>query len=379
MKIVIAMDSFKGSLSAPEACAAVQRGLSVIPKADFILIPMADGGEGTAECLASACGGAMVWENVPALFGREKKCGYALVDGGQTAVIETAMAAGIADLKPEERDVLRASTYGVGVQIRNALARGCKKIVVGLGGSATTDGALGALQALGVAFYDKNGVRIPNGAGGGMLSEIVRADASGMIDREGAELLYACDVTNPLYGENGAAYVYGPQKGADGETVRLLDEGLRSFSKVLTECFGTDVSLVPGAGAAGGLCGGLLCALGGTVRSGFEILSDAASLEDKIATADLVFTGEGKTDGQTVFGKLPCRVGDTAKKYGVPVIVLSGSVLSSAADLYGHGITALFDAVPAPASLENVMSQAEKNLEFTAKNIGRTICAMVIK
>jgi len=180
-------------------------------------------------------------------------------------------------------------------------------------------------------------------------------------------------VTNPLYGPEGAAYVYGPQKGADPETVEALDQGLRSFSKVLAACFGRDISLVPGAGAAGGLCGGLLCALGGTVRSGFEILSDAAALEEKIASSDLVITGEGKTDGQTVFGKLPCRVGETGKKYGVPVLLISGSVLPTAADLYPHGITALFDTVPAPMSLSDVMDRAESSLEFTARNLARLI------
>lgn len=372
MKITIAMDSFKGSLSAPAACAAVARGFSEIPDVTFSLVPMADGGEGTVECLAAACGNEVLWETVPDLFGREKSCGYTILSG-DTSVVETAMAAGIADLKPEERDVLRASTYGVGVQIKNALSRGCKRIIVGLGGSATTDGAMGALQALGVVFYDGNGTRIPEGAGGGQLSSVVRADASGMVTVGDAEILYACDVTNPLYGPEGAAYVYGPQKGADPETVEALDQGLRSFSKVLAACFSRDISLVPGAGAAGGLCGGLLCALGGTVRSGFEILSDAAALEEKIASSDLVITGEGKTDGQTVFGKLPCRVGETGKKYGVPVLLISGSVLPTATDLYPHGITALFDTVPAPMSLSDVMNRAESSLEFTARNLARLI------
>ena len=372
MKITVAMDSFKGSLSAPQACAAVQRGLSSALACDFTLVPMADGGEGTVECLAAACGASVLWETVPDLFGRPKSCAYALING-DTAVVETAMAAGIADLKREERDVLRASTYGVGQQIRNALERGSRKIIVGLGGSATTDGGMGALQALGVDFYDQKGNKIPVGAGGGLLSSVAFADRKGMVSVEQTEIFYACDVTNPLYGENGAAYVYGPQKGADAETVKLLDEGLRSFSRVLAHCFGRDIALVPGAGAAGGLCGGLLAALGGTVRSGFSILSDAANLEQKISSSQWVITGEGKTDGQTVFGKLPCRVGEMAKGHGVPVLVLSGSVMESAADLYEHGITALFDTVPFPMSLDSAMENAEKSLEFTAKNIGRMI------
>lgn len=380
MKIVVAMDSFKGSLSAPAACEAVCRGFrSEVPGASFSLIPMADGGEGTVECIAAACGVDVSFETVPDLFGRSKECAYVLLDGGETAVIETAMAAGIADLKPNERDVLSASTYGVGMQMRNALQRGCKKIILGLGGSATTDCALGALQALGVEFFDSDGARIADGAGGGMLSRIAFADASRMISSEGVEFVYACDVTNPLYGRDGAAFVYAPQKGADEATVVDLDLGLRHFSAVLAQCFGRDISQVPGSGAAGGLCGGLLCGLGGTVRSGFEILSDAARLEEKIASADLVVTGEGKTDGQTAFGKLPCRIGETARKYAVPAIVVSGSVLPSATDLYDHGITALFDTVPSPATLENVMENAEKNLEFTARNVARTVSALALK
>ncbi len=376
MKITVAMDSFKGSLTALQACEAVRRGLSFGVQGEYFLIPMADGGEGTVACMAAACGGEVRTESVPDLFGREKVCDYALLRNS-TVVVETAMAAGIADLKPEERDVLRASTFGVGMQIRNALSRGCKRVIVGLGGSATTDGALGALQALGVDFYDERGGKIPLGAGGGSLSSVVRADASHMVALNGAEILYACDVTNPLYGESGAAYVYGPQKGADEETVKLLDAGLRSFAQVLANCFGRDISLVPGAGAAGGLCGGLLAALGGSVRSGFDILAEAAGLEEKISSSDFVITGEGKTDGQTVFGKLPCRVGQTAKKYDVPVLLISGSVMESACDLYEHGITALFDTVPAPMSLDSVMAKAEKSLEFTAKNVGRLIGKLV--
>lgn len=372
MNGIIAMDSFKGSLTALQACEAVKRGLSSALDATFSMIPMGDGGEGTAECMAAACGGNMVFETVPDLFGREKRCGYADLGNG-VAVIETAMAAGIADLKPEERDVLRASTYGVGFQIRRAMDLGYGKIIVGLGGSATNDGGLGALQALGASFYDKNGNKIPDGAGGGVLQEIARAEKGSLKIPSDCEIVYACDVTNPYYGLTGAAHVYAPQKGADPDTVLFLDEGLRSFAKVLAECFGTDVSAIPGAGAAGGLCGGLLAALGGTVRSGFDILAQASRLEEKIASSDFVITGEGKTDGQTAFGKLPCRIGETAKKYGVPVILISGSVGESAVELYDHGITALFDTVPSPSTLENVMQNAAKNLEFTAKNVGRMI------
>ena len=376
MNVIVAMDSFKGSLTALQACEAVKKGLSVALDGTFSLIPMGDGGEGTAECMAAACGGKMVFETVPDLFGREKRCGYADLGNG-VAVIETAMAAGIADLKPEERDVLRASTYGVGFQIRRAMDLGYKKIIVGLGGSATTDGGLGALQALGVVFYDKNGKKIPDGAGGGVLQEIVRAEKGFLKIPLDCEIVYACDVTNPYYGLTGAAHVYGPQKGADPDTVLLLDEGLRSFAKVLAECFGGDISEIPGAGAAGGLCGGLLAALGGTVRSGFDILAEASLLEEKIASADFVITGEGKTDGQTSFGKLPCRIGEMAKKYGVPAILISGSVAFSAEDLYEHGIAALFDTVPSPMSLDSAIGYAAENLEFTAKNVGNLISKLL--
>ena len=209
-----------------------------------------------------------------------------------------------------------------------------------------------------------------------MLSEIVRGEKGSLQIPADCEIVYACDVINPYYGPSGAAYVYAPQKGADPETVLRLDEGLCSFSKVLEECFGKDISAVPGAGAAGGLCGGLLAALGGSVRSGFDLLAEASRLEEKISSADLVITGEGKTDGQTVFGKLPCRVGELAKKQDVPVVLISGSIGESASDLYAHGITALFDTVPCPTSLESVMENAAKNLEFTAQNIGRVIAKL---
>lgn len=376
MKILIAMDSFKGSLTAPQACSAVKRGFSVIPNAECCCVPMADGGEGTVECLVSACNGSLVWESVPDLFGREKECAYGVLDGG-TVVLETAMAAGIAGLARSELDVLRASTYGVGVQIRNAISRGCRRIVLGLGGSATNDGGLGALQALGVSFYTSSGEEIAPGSGGGALSRIVRADASRAVSLRDTEIFYACDVTNPFFGPNGAAYVYAPQKGADAETVALLDDGLRRFASVLAQTFGTDCSELPGAGAAGGLCGGLLCALGGTVRSGYELLSEHAGLETLISSCDLVITGEGKTDGQTAFGKLPCRVGETAKRHGIPAILISGSVDPSASSLYERGLVALFDTVPSPASLESVMANAEKSLEFTAKNVANVIKTML--
>ncbi len=378
MEILIAMDSFKGSLTAPQACAAVARGMAEIPSAHCTLVPMADGGEGTASCFA-ALSGEMVYEKVPDLFGREKNCEYALLDGGNTAVIEMAQSAGIADLMPGERDVLRASTYGVGCQIRNALLRGCKKIIIGLGGSATTDGGLGALQALGVDFYDKTKTLLPPGAGGKALSSVFRADKTNLVPLDGISILYACDVTNPYYGKNGAAFVYGPQKGADQDTVVLLDKGLQSFSEVLKTCFGADISTLPGAGAAGGLCGGLYAALGGEIRSGFDLLAAHAGLEEKIAKADLVITGEGKTDGQTAFGKLPCRVGETAKKYGVPVLILSGSISPSATELYDHGITALFDTVSVSAPLKELLKNAEENLFFTSSNVARLINGMMKK
>ncbi len=376
MEILIAMDSFKGSLTAPQACAAVARGMAEIPGAHCTSVPMADGGEGTSACFA-AVSGEMVYEKVPDLFGREKTCGYALLDGGNTAVVEMAQAAGIADLMPEELDVLRASTYGVGCQIRNAVCRGCKKIIIGLGGSATTDGGLGALQALGVDFYDKNNRLLSPGAGGKDLPSVIRADLSNMISVEGIQILYACDVTNPYYGKNGAAFVYGPQKGADPDTVVFLDQGLNSFSKVLETAFFVDLSTLSGAGAAGGLCGGLYAALGGKIQSGFDLLAAHAGLEEKIAKADFVITGEGKTDGQTAFGKLPCKVGEMAQKYGVLALILSGSLSSSAADLYPHGITALFDTVPAPTTLENALEQAEENLTFTARNVARLMGKMI--
>lgn len=372
MKIVIAMDSFKGSLTAPQACDAVREGFfAVLPAAEYSCVPMADGGEGTVACMASCAGAAgKGYETVPDLFGREKRAEYAVMSDG-TVVLETAMTAGIADLKPEERNVLTASTFGVGAQIKSAVARGAKKIVIGFGGSATNDGGLGALQALGVVFYDAKGIQIPSGAGGEAMERVARADPEKTVDLSGVSFVFACDVTNPYCGKDGAAYVYAPQKGADPDTVVRLDRGLAHFGAVLESAFGRPILKTPGSGAAGGLCGGLLALTGAQIRSGFEVLSEAAGLESAVKNADLVITGEGKTDAQTAFGKLPCRVGRLGKKYGVPVLCVSGSVDSSARALYDEGITALFDTVPCPLSLDDAMKNAAGSLRFTCENIAR--------
>lgn len=373
MKLLIAMDSFKGSLSAMQACDIVREAFLLLPDAETACVPMADGGEGSAECLAAVSGGVLLSERAPDLFGREKRCETALLPDG-TAVIETAQTAGLCDLPSEARDVLKASTYGVGVQIRRAIEKGCKTVIVCFGGSATNDGGLGALQALGVEFFDSQGNVIPEGAGGEWLERVSSARLIRPVPE--CRWIFACDVTNPYCGPEGAALVYGPQKGADAETAKRLDRGLLNFSKVLAQTFGTDVSELEGAGAAGGLCGGLAAVFPGEFRSGYEILAEASGLEALIAEADLVITGEGKTDRQTAFGKLPCRIGECAKRYSVPTVCLSGGVDLSATALYDRGITAVFDTVSYPQSLETAMAQAESSLRFSAENLARLIGAL---
>ena len=373
MHVLVAMDSFKGSLSSPEACRAVAEGLALAsPAVRVDAIPMADGGEGSVSAFLSACGGRAVECDVSGLFGEPIRASYGLLSDGKTAVVETAAASGITLVPRERLDPLRATTYGTGQLICRALLDGCRRLIVGLGGSGTTDGGMGALAALGARFLDESGAELsPCDAS---LLCVDSVDLSGLCPAvRGAEIVLACDVTNPLYGPRGAAYVFAPQKGADPATVALLDQGLRRYAEAIRKSLGVDIAEVPSAGAAGGLGAGLIVGLGATVRSGFSVLSETVGLADRIRRADLVITGEGKTDRQTALGKLPAGVAALCRQANVPVLCISGAVE------HAPELDALFDGLfsiaNGPITLDEAIRRAAPLLTAVSRNAFSTFLA----
>ncbi len=375
MRIVITPDSFKGSLSSIKAADAIEAGIrKVFAGAEILKVPMADGGEGTVEAMVQATGGSIVAVDVMGPLGNPVPSFYGLLGDGRTAVIEMAAASGLPLVPVEKRNPLDTTTYGTGELIRHALGNGCNRLMIGIGGSATNDGGLGMAQALGVRFFGKDGSLL--GIGGKQLERIHRIDMTGLdpaVSR--TEILVACDVTNPLCGEQGAAYVFGPQKGATPEMVERLDLGLDNLSKVIREQLGKDIRDLPGAGAAGGLGGGLVAFLGARLEKGIQIVIKASGLEEKIMNADLVITGEGKTDEQTVYGKVPYGIAQVAKQYAVPVVCLSGALAEGSEKLYDHGITALFSIINKNMSLEEAMANTYVLVESASENIARLFAA----
>lgn len=365
MKIVIAVDSFKESLSAPEACAAIQRGFAQMVPAQYQCVPMADGGEGTTAALVAACGGEWVSVLVSDPLGRLVNAKYGILPNG-TAVMEMAEAAGLHLLTPAERNPMKTSTYGVGEMIADALSRGVKRIILGIGGSATNDGGAGMAQALGFRLMDKAGRELPRG--GAALRYLAAVDTSGSLKSlSQCEIVAACDVVNPLCGDTGASAVFGKQKGANIQMIRELDTALSNFADILAKK-GTDFRDEAGSGAAGGLGFGLRALLGAQLRSGIEIVLEATDLHNKMAGADLVITGEGCMDGQTAFGKVPMGVLEVAKSHGVPVVGIAGSVADVEA-LYTMGFAAVFPSIDRVASLPEVLGNAAQNVERTARNV----------
>lgn len=366
MNIVVAPDSFKGCLAALPVAQALERGVKhVFPDSRVELIPMADGGEGTVEAILAAAGGERVSLEVSDPLGRPVRAFYGLIDDGQAAIIEMAAASGLPLLPENERNPLIASTRGTGELMKDALERGVKKILIGIGGSATNDGGAGMAEALGVKFLDAQGLAL--GPGGGELARLARIDFSGLDLRiSGVEVEAACDVQNPLCGPGGASAVYGPQKGASPLMVQQLDSALANFGRLLSRSCGLDLLNLPGGGAAGGLGAGLVGFLGAKLRSGTQIVLEAARAQAKIQEADLVLTGEGKTDFQTAFGKVPVGVAALARQAGVPVLVLSGAVEGDPDILAGEGIQACLSIAEGPISLAESLRQAEQQLERAA-------------
>jgi len=373
MKIVIAPDSFKGSLTALQAAEAIEIGMRrVFPDAAIEKVPMADGGEGTVQSLVDATGGEIRVACVCDPLGNEIEAKYGVLGDGITAVIEMAAASGLTLVPPNKRNPLVTTTYGTGQLIQAALEHGCRRLIIGIGGSATNDGGAGMAQALGAKLLTVAGKQIQWGGGG--LGELHSIDISGLHPRIAeVETVVACDVNNPLTGERGAAYVYGPQKGATPEIVKVLDANLAHFDKVVERNLGKAVGNIPGAGAAGGLGAGLIAFLNATLRSGIDIVIEAVQLAQRLEDVDLVITGEGRMDFQTVFGKTPVGVAKVAKKRGIPVIAIAGSLAEGADSVYDAGIDAMIDIVPEPMPLEFAIENAPTLITVAAERVARMV------
>lgn len=368
MKIVIAPDSYKESLSAMEVANAIEAGFrEIYPNAEYVKMPVADGGEGTVDAMVAATGGHKISVSVTGPTGKLVMAELGLIYQ-HTAVIEMAAASGLERISAVERNLLITTTYGTGEMIRAALDLGVKQFIIGIGGSATNDGGAGMLQALGYRLLDQHGRDIPRGGEG--LSDLATIDISSADPRlQDCQFKVACDVTNPLTGPMGAAQVFGPQKGADAAMVALLDENLKHYARIVTQELGTDVEFVPGAGAAGGMGAALLAFMKAELHSGIDIVLAALGLESIIADADLVITGEGRLDSQTINGKVPVGVARLAKRHGKPVIAIAGSLSPDVAIVYEHGIDGAFGAVNRVCTLHEAFDFAASNIKLTARNI----------
>ena len=376
VRIVCAPDSFKESMSALEAAEAMAEGVRrVVPDARCDLVPMADGGEGTVQALVDALGGTVVTVPCHDALGRECEASYGYVPAQHLAVVEMAAASGLARVAPRDRDVLRATTTGTGELIRDALDRGARRFVVGIGGSATNDAGAGMSVALGARLLDHEGAELP--PGGAALASLAAVDLSGLDPRLGeCEFEIACDVDNPLLGPRGASAVFGPQKGATPATVRQLDAALATWADVVEAATGRRVRDIPGAGAAGGL-GAAFPALVGDVsmRRGVDIVVEAVDLRSRVAGADWVFTGEGSIDVQTLRGKTPWGVARAARDAGVPVVMFGGRITADARPLLEEGVAALVPIVRAPGPLDDALARGHENLADAAEVTMRLLVA----
>ena len=373
MKIVVAPDSFKGSVSALEAANAMEQGIRrVFPNAIIDKIPMADGGEGTVQSLVDATGGHIQTHRVVAPLENEVDAQFGILAGGETAVIEMASASGLTLVPIDKRNPLRTTTYGTGQLIHAALEAGCRRLIIGIGGSATNDGGVGMAEALGVRLLDADGKQIPRGGAGlGQLASIDITELHPAIAE--TETVVACDVNNPLTGPNGASHVYGPQKGATPEMIETLDGHLAHFDSVLTLTLGKSFNDVPGAGAAGGLGAGLMAFLNAELQLGVDIMIDAVNLEERVKGASIVFTGEGQLDFQTAFGKTPVGVAKVAKAHNIPVIAIAGGIAEGAEAVYEAGIDAMLGIVQEPMSLDDAVEDAARLIANTAEQAARLV------
>ncbi|CEP66881.1 Glycerate kinase [Moorella glycerini] len=376
-RIVIAPDSFKESLDAPAVAAAIAEGIKrVFPEVETVTVPMADGGEGLTTTLVAATGGREITTTVTGPLGQPVRAAWGILGDGTTAVVEMAQASGLPLVPREKRNPLFTTTYGTGELIRQALDAGCRRLIVGIGGSATNDGGAGMAQALGAKLLDAKGQDIGPGAAG--LEELDRIDIQGLDPRvKEAEILVACDVDNPLCGPRGASAVYGPQKGATPEMVPRLDAALARLAGIIERDLGKDVRELPGAGAAGGLGAGLAAFLDANLRRGIELVIEAVDLDGILARgADLVITGEGEINRQTAYGKVPAGVARVAGKYGIPVVALVGSIGEGASTVYDHGIKGFMSIVPRPVPLAYCLENAASLLADAAERLVRLLTVM---
>ena len=374
MKIVIAPDSFKGSLSAEAFCKVVGREAEeVFESAEIIELPVSDGGEGMVDSLLAVTGGERITKRVKGPLFEEIDAEYGILEGG-AAVIEMAAASGLPLVPEEKRNPMETTTYGTGELMLDALERGCREIILGIGGSATTDGGIGAAAALGAQFLDDKGQEVPLSGKG--LEKIVTIDFSSVDRRwQKIKITIACDVVNPLCGALGSAAIYGPQKGADDETVSRLDRGLDHFERLIAGQRGEKFRDLPGIGAAGGLALPFVAFMGAPLRPGLEIVLDVLEFDRHLQGADLVVTGEGRTDEQSAMGKVLCGVSGRAAAQGIPVVALSGALEKGYEPLYGKGLTAAFSTWKSGEGLEWQMAHTEENLSNTARNLFRLVQA----
>lgn len=371
MKIVIAVDSFKGSLSSIEAERAAEEGIkAAMPGAETVLMPLADGGEGTVEAFVLGAGAKEIHLTVTGPLGKPVACTYGILEEERTAVIEVAAAAGLTLTPEKERNPLNTTSYGVGEIIRDAIEKGCRRFIVGMGGSATNDGGLGMLNALGFHFKNIHGESA--GIYGRDLASVEQVNTSQAApELSQCEFIVACDVNNPLCGANGASMVFGPQKGAGKEMAEQLDQSLRHFSEITRKALQKDMAQMPGAGAAGGLGYGFMTYLNGKMENGIDLVLKAVQMETELSDADIVVTGEGRMDFQTAMGKAPVGVARLAKKYGCMVLAFTGAAAPEAGTCNGKGIDAYFPIVRGPIGLREAMEKetAYANLRDAAKQV----------
>lgn len=369
--IVLAPDSFKESMSAKEACIAMERGIKKVNQdIKCVHVPMADGGEGTMQSLVDATNGKIYSLEVVGPLGNKVQAEYGILGDREVGILEMASASGIHLVSLDKRNPLITTTYGTGELIKACLDKGVKKLLIGIGGSATNDGGAGVIQALGGKLLDKDGNEL--GFGGGELEKLHNIDLTNFDPRlKDVVVEVACDVNNPLCGEKGASNVFGPQKGATPDMVSLLDNNLKHYANIIKEQIGMDVLEVPGAGAAGGLGAGLMAFLNGTLKKGIEIVIEYSGLEEKVKEADMVWTGEGSIDFQTQYGKTPLGVATIAKKYDKPVIAFAGRVGDNIDVLYEKGIDSIFGIMKGVTSIEEALEKGKENIEKTSENVIR--------
>ena len=373
MKFVLAPDSFKESMTAKEVAEAMERGIKkIIPYAECVIVPMADGGEGTVQSLVDATGGEIYKTLVKGPLGDEVEAAFGVLGDKKTAVIEMASASGLHLVPRGKRNPLLTTTYGTGELIKAALDKGVNNLIIGIGGSSTNDGGAGMIQALGGKLLTKDNKEID--FGGGCLNLLNKIDLSGLDKRlSTTRIEIACDVTNPLTGENGASYVFGPQKGATGEMIKILDNNLSHYAKIIKEQLGINIENTPGAGAAGGLGAAFLAFFCAELKSGVELVMEHTKLKEKMKCADYVFTGEGSIDGQTLYGKTPLGVSLIAKEYNIPVIAFAGRIGDGIDDLYEYGVNSIICILSEADTIDKALKKGPKNIERTSENIARII------